>query len=142
MAFFDDLSKKLTQVGQTTIQKTKEMADIAKLSSQVNDEEKKIENAYIQMGKIYRELHADDCEERFAEWLQLIGESEAKIKDYKEEIKEIKGVGKCEACGAEVPNGSGFCPGCGAKVPVVEKAAEVQEVQAEAVSTDDVSSAE
>ena len=39
MSFFDDLGKKLSQAGQTAVQKTKEMADVAKLNSAISDEE-------------------------------------------------------------------------------------------------------
>ena len=55
MAFFDDLSKKLSQATQTTVQKAQEMAEVAKLNSMVNDEEKRIESAYSQIGKTYCE---------------------------------------------------------------------------------------
>ena len=37
MAFFDEIGKKLSQTGQMAVQKTKEMADIAKLNSNISD---------------------------------------------------------------------------------------------------------
>ena len=37
MAFFDSLSKKVTQVGQTTIQKTKEFAEVTRVNSLIDD---------------------------------------------------------------------------------------------------------
>lgn len=35
MPFFDDLSKKISKAGQTALQKTKDMADIAKLRNTI-----------------------------------------------------------------------------------------------------------
>lgn len=40
MAFFDEIGKKITQTGQMAVQKTKNMADIAKLNASLSDEEK------------------------------------------------------------------------------------------------------
>ena len=37
MAFFDEIGKKLSQTGQGMVQKTKEMADVAKLNSNISD---------------------------------------------------------------------------------------------------------
>lgn len=52
MAFFDDLGKKLSQAGQTAVQKTKEITDIARINGLISDEEKKVNNNYYQIGKI------------------------------------------------------------------------------------------
>lgn len=60
--FFDDISKKLSQTGQGMVQKTKEMADVAKLNSAITDEEGKINNNYYLIGKLYVSMHMADCE--------------------------------------------------------------------------------
>lgn len=125
MAFFDDLGKKISQAGQTTMQKTREMADVAKINSQISDEEKRINDMYLQIGKQYVELHAADCEEAFQGMVQAITDSENKIKEYKTQIQDIKGVVRCAKCGAEVPKGALFCSACGEKMP------EAQPVQEE-----------
>lgn len=136
MAFFDDLGKKLSQAGQTAVQKTKEMADIAKLNSAISDEEKRIDGSYLEIGKLYVSLHDAEHEADFDGLIAAIHESEGKIKDYQQQIKDIKGVVKCEKCGAEVPNNAAFCSSCGAPMPVVtpveapaEAANEAQETQ-------------
>ena len=48
--FFDDLGRKISQAGQSAVQKTKEMTDIVKLNSSIADEEKKIRNSYVEIG--------------------------------------------------------------------------------------------
>lgn len=120
MAFFDDLGKKITQAGQTTIQKTKEMADVARMNSYISDEEKKINNFYLEIGKRYVSLHTEDFEGDYADMINGIRESEEKIKSYQKELEELKGVKKCPKCGAEVKNDALFCSICGEKMPQEE----------------------
>ena len=116
MAFFENLSKTVTGVGQKTIAKTKELADTSRLNSMISEEEKVITNQYFQIGKLYVSIHKDDFEDDFAGMIGAIAEAEAKIRDYKKQIQDIKGVQRCEKCGAEVPNGAAFCSSCGASM--------------------------
>ena len=137
MAFFDDFSKKLSQAGQATIQKTKELADIAKVNSMIMDEEKKITDLYLEIGKRYVEIHAIDAEEEFQQSITALEDAKKKIKELKEQIMEIKGAVKCSNCGAEVPAGSAFCATCGAQISVKKEevvTAEVEETPAEEVA--------
>lgn len=120
MAFFDKLSKTVSEASQKTIAKTKELADTSRLNSMISDEEKIITNLYYQIGKLYVSIHKDDFEEDFTGMISAIAVSEAKIRDYKEQIQEIKGIQRCEKCGAEVPNGAAFCSSCGATMPKVQ----------------------
>lgn len=117
VAFLDDFGKKISQAGQNTLQKTKDMADVAKINSQISDEEKRINDTYFQIGKQYVELHASDCEEAFKGMVQAIADAENKIKEYKEQIQDIKGIARCPKCGAEVAKGALFCSACGEKMP-------------------------
>lgn len=120
MAFFDKLSKTVTEASQKTIAKTKELADTSRLNSMISDEEKIITNQYFQIGKLYVSLHKEDYEEIFAGMIGTIAEAEAKITDYKKQIQDIKGVQRCEKCGAEVANGAAFCSACGATMPKIQ----------------------
>lgn len=117
MAFFDDLGKKLSQAGQTAVQKTKEMTDIARINGMISDEEKKVNDNYYQIGKLYVAMHQTDFESDFAGMITAIRESETKIRDYKQQIQDIKGVVRCEKCGAEVASNVAFCSSCGAPMP-------------------------
>ncbi len=123
MAFFEDLSRTVTEAGQKTIAKTKEIADVAKLNTMISENEKVITNQYYQIGKLYVLLHKENFEEDFAGMMTAVADAEAKIKDYKKQIQDIKGVRRCEKCGAEVPNSSVFCSSCGAAMPKQQTAA-------------------
>ena len=47
------------------------------------------------------------------ELIATVKGAEDKISEYKEQIKEIKGVMVCEKCGAEVAANTAFCTACG-----------------------------
>lgn len=55
MSFLNNLGQKISDVSQTTIKKTKDLADTAKLNLNISEEERKIDTAYEQIGKWYVE---------------------------------------------------------------------------------------
>lgn len=123
MGFFDDFSKKISTAGQEAIAKTKDFADVARLNSNISDEENKISSAYSEIGKLYFEIHQNDFEECFESQISAIRESQEKIKEFEQQIVDIKGVVKCPNCGAEVPKTAAFCATCGSTIvrkPVAE----------------------
>lgn len=118
MAFFDDLGKKISQAGQSAVQKTKDMTDIAKLNASISDEQDNIESLYSQIGKLYVKLLGDTPTESFKDLVAALRDSEAKIAEYRDQIKTIKGIRVCDKCGVDVPEGSAFCSSCGNAMPV------------------------
>lgn len=122
MAFFDDLSKKISDAGYKTIAKTKEMSEVSKLNAYVGGEQKKLKELYMQLGERYAQLHRDDYEDAFVDIMGSLFECEVRIADYQQQIRDAKGVSICQQCGAEVGKGFAFCSACGAAMPVAEPA--------------------
>lgn len=122
MALFDNIGKKASEAGQNVLQKAKEMSDISRLNAMISGEEKTINNTYYQIGKLYVTIHKDNPEPDFSGMISSIAEAETRVKDYKRQIQDIKGVQRCEKCGAEVSKGAAFCSSCGATMPKVESA--------------------
>lgn len=116
MSFFDEIGKKVTQVGNDTVKMTKDFSEIAKLNSAINSSEKKIQDLYLQIGKSYFEKNVENADGEFADLISEIKNQNAMIKENKEKICEIKGVVSCKNCGAEVAAEAAFCPSCGSKV--------------------------
>lgn len=116
MTFFNKLSKTVSGAGHKTIAKTKELADTSKLNSVISAEEKSITNLYLQIGRLYVSLHKEDSEEAFAGMISAIAQAEAKIRDCKKRIQDIKGAQCCEKCGEEVLSDYVKCGNCGAYV--------------------------
>lgn len=120
MPFWDNLSKKATETTAKAMQKAKDFSDITRLNGQISEEETKINNAYLAIGRLYVEVHSGDAEPQFSTWISSIQESLSKINTYRRQVQDIKGVQRCEKCGAEVAAGSAFCNSCGAPMPKVE----------------------
>ena len=119
MSFFDDVGKKIAQTGQGVASKTQNLAESVKLNGMIGDEEKSINNAFLQIGKAYYETYQDSPDELFAQAIAGINESRAKIASYTEQLKKLKGFVNCDKCGAEVPQSSIFCGACGAATSTV-----------------------
>jgi predicted nucleic acid-binding Zn-ribbon protein len=116
MAFFDDLGKKLSKAGQSVMDKGKELADITKINLAISDEEKKLDDAYKKLGKLFVEKIGDRAEGEFAELVATVNAAISKIDELRQQIKDIKGIAVCTKCGAQVQADSIFCNSCGAKL--------------------------
>jgi uncharacterized OB-fold protein len=114
--FFEKLGKRISDVGSSVAQNTKNFADSTSLQKGISDSKKKIEQLYTAIGKAYYENHKNDPA---AEEIATIGEINtlfAQIEENNEKIKALKGFVKCENCGADVAPDAAFCNNCGTKV--------------------------
>ena len=100
--FFNELGKKLSDVGSTAMQKTKEFSDITKLNSAVAEEERNQGNLFTQLGKIYFDQHQDAPEDMYKDTVEALKSSKAKVAELKEQLRAIKKVRTCENCGTEM----------------------------------------
>ena len=121
MSFFDEVGKKITDVGQGTIQKTKNMADTAKLNSVISDEESKIKNTCEQIGRIYMQKYRQNPDPDLEPYVKAVVLSEQKIAECNHSIQELKGMIACSKCGTMVDKDAAFCPACGNAMPVKQK---------------------
>lgn len=128
MAFLDRVTKMLGETSQTVVNKTKDIGEIAKLTAKVADLERKMDQIYKTIGKLYVEQYGDDPDEAFRHAVASIKDKQNKIINYKEDIRRLKGINKCAGCGAEVESGAQFCSKCGAKVEPVNVVADVDAV--------------
>lgn len=120
MALWDSLTKKASETTAKAVQQAKILAETSRLNGLISDEERKRDNAYREIGKLYVQLHADDFEESFADLIAVTSAAERNIADYRAQIQDVKGVMRCGNCGAEVAKGVAFCSACGAAMPRVE----------------------
>lgn len=117
MGFFDEIGFKITQAGQGAVQKTKDMADIAKLNSLISEEEKRVNNCYYQIGKMYVQFHPDDYDDNLSVLISSLADSIKKMENYRKQLQILKGYVNCPNCGAEVLNTVAFCSACGKPMP-------------------------
>lgn len=116
MAFFEQVGKRITDAGQGVAKQTKNLAEVTRLNAAISECEKNISQLYFAIGESYFGRHKDDADAEELEKLTGVKELLEKIRQYREEIKQIKGVVKCPSCGADVPLEAGFCSKCGGKM--------------------------
>ena len=120
MAFWNGLGQKASTTTARAVQKAKDMTDISRLNMLISEEQKKIDNIYYQIGKLYVAIHTKDHEEEFDGMFLALEEMNKKIRSYQQEIADIKRVIRCPQCGAEVQMGDSFCSLCGMRMPMPE----------------------
>jgi predicted nucleic acid-binding Zn ribbon protein len=114
MAIFDQMGKKISQMGQGVVKGTKDITDIARYNSMIADEQKLISAAYVHLGEEYYRTYAASARPPFDALCAAVKASQDKIARYQVEVDKLKGQRRCPACGATVPAGSSFCGNCGA----------------------------
>ena len=128
----------LTETGKTVSEKTKQVGNVAKLNAKIISSEHSISDNYTILGKYYYDTYKDNPDETVAETVNSITASIDTIAEMKSQILAIKGLVKCESCGAGCPFEDDFCGKCGAKLekpepPVEEEPAEDETAEIEAV---------
>lgn len=123
MAFFDEIGRKIVQVGTDVYGKTKDATDIVKINSMISERNKALNQYYMALGKKFYDttnienISAPDQLDLF----EKIRETIATINVYNEQIKALKGVEKCPYCNGDIVNGSQFCSHCGRRIVKTER---------------------
>jgi DNA-directed RNA polymerase subunit RPC12/RpoP len=121
MGFLENIGRKVADAGQFTVQKTKDVSEVARLNSILTQTENEINNLYYQIGKLYVSMYGSDAEKDFEGMVASVVESEKKVQTIRKQIQDIKGIQKCEKCGADVPVTFSFGNSCGAPMPKTGK---------------------
>lgn len=90
MAFLKNLGSKIGEVAGDAADKAKDMAEIAKLKLDITAEEKKIQQAYVDLGKLYYEAIKNDEEGPGVEHCKVIKESQDAIAQLEDKIASVK----------------------------------------------------
>ncbi len=127
MDLFDSFSKKTAEAAAKAMRKAQDLAELTKLNAQIAEEEQTLRNVYCEIGKLYVSLHGSQDAPDFAPMIAAIHAGEEKIRQYQDQIQQIKGVRQCERCGAEVSSDAAFCSACGS--PMTKQAPPREEAE-------------
>ncbi len=116
MAFFNELSGKIRNAGQSIAQSTKNLADVSRLKDNITSCEKQIAELYSVVGKGYYDRHKNDPNAEDKENINAINSLFNQISDLKQKIREIEGITRCPKCGGDIPKNAVFCNNCGFKI--------------------------
>lgn len=96
MAFFEDLKGKATDLVQSGVAKSMQLAEIAKLKTANMGEEDTIKKAYIELGKLYYAENGAVAGGAYAAACERITAAKAAIETNNERIAELKQSGDPE----------------------------------------------
>lgn len=113
MAFWDNVGEKVSEATGSAVQKMRDFGETTKLQGQISAEEKKIENLYREIGKLYCYLHGGSPEGQFVQLVSQVQDARRNVERYTQQIQQIKGVTVCPKCGTQVEATAAFCPKCG-----------------------------
>lgn len=124
MDFFNKLGKKASETYKVTKEKATNISEELKLKGKISDLKDKIEEKYIEIGKIvYNEVKdgKDVSKEEVTEKCDEISKLKDNIEKIQDEILALKKSKKCANCGEELDLEDSFCCKCGAEQPKQEK---------------------
>ena len=90
MAFFDELSKKLSGVSRVAVRKAKEVTDIGSLKLQIADENRKLSKIYENLGREYYDRFQDEAAEELSGLVKQIKDSTDKVAALQDEISRVE----------------------------------------------------
>ena len=133
MAFWEKMGETLTVKGKDVADKARELAEVNRLNTQISVQKKKIENLYKEIGQLIYENREDWKSADVSAQIEQIDSAQKSIEGLQKDILRVKGVRKCENCGAEIDRNMVFCPKCGTAMAVDEskQEGEEQEIRAE-----------
>lgn len=92
MDFFEKVEETITNKSQAAVDKARELAEIARLKSQIGTCEEVIKKNYLEIGRIYYETFGNNPEELFDKQCRYIKNAKNGVNELEEKIREIKGV--------------------------------------------------
>ena len=126
MPFFEDIGKKITNLGQTAVEKTKSSTESIRLNNMIREEQRHCKELYQQVGEMYVQQFGSQPDPVFAQLIQEIQNCQMRIQNYQEQLPHAKETAApagrtdsgltCQKCGASLAANAVFCNQCGAKI--------------------------
>lgn len=118
MSFFDDLGKTLDKTGRTIANKASGIVDSTKLSHQISQEEKAMDEIYRQIGIAYYSIFGQAPDERLAPMCGDIRQKMELLASLRQQELTARGKRLCQNCGAECDlYFQPVCYSCGTELP-------------------------
>lgn len=92
MDFFEKVADTVTEKGREAAVKAKEMADVARLKSQIAACEEEIRKNYMEIGRLFMEQYQNAENAPFEKQRRAIMNARAGIEDLEKKIRDVKGL--------------------------------------------------
>ena len=118
MEFFNDLSKKFSNVAKSVTEKTKESVEVTRIASDIRGLKNEVEQLYTELGKVCYALRQGDGDASKAEEIAgRIQKALMRIEELNDQRDAIRDMKRCAGRGAVMPREARFCSSCGRRMP-------------------------
>ena len=118
MDFFNDLSKRFSNVAKSVSEKTRDGVEVTRIANDLRIQKNALEQLYTELGKVCYALRMGNGNAEQAEQLaDSIRRIHARIEELTAQRDAIRDVRRCPGCGAVVPKEARFCAYCGKRLP-------------------------
>ena len=118
MEFFNDLSKKFSNVAKSVTEKTKDGVEVTRIASDIRGLKNEVEQLYTELGKVCYAIRMGEGDSEQAEQLaQRIQRTRERIDELSAQRDAIRDVRRCPGCGAVMAKDARFCSVCGKRLP-------------------------
>lgn len=113
-----DIRETIIKLTNTITKTSGEIVKSTKLTMNLNTEEEKLKQIYIEIGKKVHEIYAygGSLGKAFDEKYKEIVKQEEIVEQIREEMNRVKGMKECPKCGGAMEKGAEFCIKCGNKL--------------------------
>lgn len=118
MEFFNDLSKRFSNVAKSVTEKTKDSVEVTRIASDLRIQRNALEQLYTELGKVCFALRMGEGDSEQAEQLaERIQRTRERIDELSAQRDAIRDVRRCPGCGAVMARDARFCSACGRRMP-------------------------
>ena len=118
MEFFNEMSKRFSNVAKSVTEKTKDSVEVSRIAGDLRAQKSALEQLYTELGRVCYDIRMGDVDADRAE--QLAGRIQhvrARIDELTAQRDAIRDVRRCPGCGAVMPRDARFCSACGRRMP-------------------------
>lgn len=125
----EEIKNKIKSTGQGMVNKTKQLAELSRLSLKLDEEEEQLEALYANLGRAFYQVTDGEPELIYQDLFRAVDGSLKNIAYFHKHINELKGLRYCNYCGDAVDETAVYCASCGkllsALAPTQEEAYKV-----------------
>ena len=125
MEFFNDLSKRFSNVARSVSEKTKDGVEVTRIANDLRVQKNALEQLYTELGKVCYSLRMGEGDPEQAEAVaERIRRLRERIDELSAQRDAIRDVRRRPGCGAVMSREARFCSSCGHRMPEDAPAAE------------------
>lgn len=118
MDFLNEFSKRFSSVARSVSEKSKEGAEVTRLTAQLREAEAELEKLYARYGRACYALRAGGGDARAVEDLAVrVRAGQLQVEELTARRDAAREFKRCLSCGAIHPREAKFCSACGKRLP-------------------------